>query len=457
MNSPKYIRSLTAISTQPNSLTNLDNDFLPKISPVGENECPICLTDYSSYEMLEVCSQGHKFCKACLQFFLSSKVTELGSKTIPCPQDSCKSPFNEKILKSVLDEKTFKLYEQKKQEKMVSLNPRMKFCPQAGCSRVYKPSQSKSYTICKCHSKICNACGNLWHEEKACWQVVDQEFQVFQKANDVKFCVMCKTVVQKVEGCSHITCPVCDYDWCWLCGREFTSYHAATCPKQWKPEPPAIVANEPNKEGSPKETSKTKKLIFLILTLPFRLVFFAFFPGPGELWRAIKNADKKVVKVALFILGLIISFAYDALLFAIFTADDNEQGDAFGKVFVGLIFLIPFFIYVGYEIWRIYHVANLQNAARKRWMSRNAETFGYNKNSRANIPTAGSDITLNCVQSKVVTGRQNGECDIFQGNQCKGILNESFLDLESGGGSNQKDYKQNCGEIPVISLQKQMI
>merc|ERR1712226_366704 len=36
---------------------------------------------------------------------------------------------------------------------------------------------------------------------------------------------MCKVPVLKSAGCNHMTCPVCKYQWCWLCGAEYTSIH----------------------------------------------------------------------------------------------------------------------------------------------------------------------------------------------------------------------------------------
>jgi len=52
----------------------------------------------------------------------------------------------------------------------------------------------------------------------------------------VRFCVMCKTLTKRDEGCIHITCPVCDYEWCWNCGREYKSKHS--CPRYWSPTAP---------------------------------------------------------------------------------------------------------------------------------------------------------------------------------------------------------------------------
>lgn len=31
--------------------------------------------------------------------------------------------------------------------------------------------------------------------------------------------------MEKVSGCNHMTCTVCRYEWCWLCGSTYSSIH----------------------------------------------------------------------------------------------------------------------------------------------------------------------------------------------------------------------------------------
>ena len=49
---------------------------------------------------------------------------------------------------------------------------------------------------------------------------------------------MCKVLIAKGEGCIHITCPVCDYEWCWVCGGEFGEVHRLKCKGFWQPRSP---------------------------------------------------------------------------------------------------------------------------------------------------------------------------------------------------------------------------
>ena len=78
---------------------------------------------------------------------------------------------------------------------------------------------------------ICNKCGNYWHKDKTCLQAINEELGEFSNNNETKLCMNCKTIVTKNEGCPHITCSLCKYQWCWNCGEEYLPGHPENCRK----------------------------------------------------------------------------------------------------------------------------------------------------------------------------------------------------------------------------------
>ena len=44
----------------------------------------------------------------------------------------------------------------------------------------------------------------------------------FGKRKNVAFCPLCKSIIEKSEGCNHMQCYFCHYEFCWICLREAT-------------------------------------------------------------------------------------------------------------------------------------------------------------------------------------------------------------------------------------------
>jgi len=124
-------------------------------------------------------------------------------------------------------------------KKIAVRNPGEKYCPNSGCSRLFTPSQGQEFTVCQCGTKICNTCNQVYHTGRSCIEALDVEFEEYARNNQIKFCIMCKSMIIREGGCSEMKCAVCDYEFCWLCGRELDNSH--NCTGQWNPIPPSIV------------------------------------------------------------------------------------------------------------------------------------------------------------------------------------------------------------------------
>jgi hypothetical protein len=55
--------------------------------------------------------------------------------------------------------------------------------------------------------------------------MMDKEFEEWRSHKIVKRCPCCRMWTEKNEGCNHMTCVECKFQWCWLCQKPYSSNH----------------------------------------------------------------------------------------------------------------------------------------------------------------------------------------------------------------------------------------
>jgi len=230
--------------------------------------CTICFTDYQYSEGISL-SCSHLFCKTCIVEYLKQEMESFNLLKIRCPQANCSTLLKDSEAKNILSPTLFEAYSTKKMQKIRSKDFSLKYCPKPGCARVYTPKNG-DFTKCECGTIICNKCFHEKHDNKTCLEVAQQEMELLGLGTDIKKCMICKTVVDRYEGCPHITCPVCDFEWCWICGREWDAGHSGRCLRYWSPKPPAAFLNGEFK------MSVFSKIISIVMTLIEAILFVAF-------------------------------------------------------------------------------------------------------------------------------------------------------------------------------------
>jgi len=158
----------------------------------------------------------------------------------------------------------------KKQEKFqdwlnvafVKQNIHVKWCPRPGCDKAveYKKKGMKKVT-CACGYSFCFGCGQEDHEPAPCDGVRDwlrkcnQESDIFkwleeQKENkDVKHCTKCHIVIEKNQGCMHMTCKNCRHEFCWLCFQDWHGHDSTLCTQYQKDADSKLAKERQGEEG----------------------------------------------------------------------------------------------------------------------------------------------------------------------------------------------------------------
>ena len=84
-------------------------------------------------------------------------------------------------------------------------------------------------TCSKCNTEICFNCAAAWHGDinLTCDDVLDKKLDewAISSSKDVQYCPKCNARIEKLEGCNHMTCSYCKYEFCWLCRKEYKKGH----------------------------------------------------------------------------------------------------------------------------------------------------------------------------------------------------------------------------------------
>ena len=191
-------------------------------------ECGICgdQIEYpDSYTVKLICA--HYFCIECWQNYLKEKINNANVVKISCMQHGCSEVLKKEFIKKILNDDTLiQKYEKflEKQNLLMS-NKNIKFCPIPDCDGYAEKIKNKKYVKCNFGHDFCFECLKQPHGKQKCEDIIDKDFEEWKKHKIVKRCPNCKMWTEKNEGCNHMTCVGCKFQWCWLCQKKYSSDH----------------------------------------------------------------------------------------------------------------------------------------------------------------------------------------------------------------------------------------
>ncbi|KAF4794309.1 Ankyrin repeat and IBR domain-containing protein 1 [Turdus rufiventris] len=200
-----------------------------------------------------------------LPLFLNLKIQEGEAHNIFCPAYDCFQLVPVDIIESVVSKEMDKRYLQFDIKAFVENNPAIKWCPIPGCERAVRltrqgsnstGSDTLSFPMLKAPAVDCGK-GHLF-----CWECLGEAHEPcdcqtwkdwLQKISEMKPeelvgvseayedaanclwlltnskpCANCKSPIQKNEGCNHMQCAKCKYDFCWICLEEWKKHSSST-------------------------------------------------------------------------------------------------------------------------------------------------------------------------------------------------------------------------------------
>jgi hypothetical protein len=192
-----------------------------------EIECGICGEVIISPIKVQLKCK-HYFCKDCWIDYLTEKITNANVSKIFCMQHGCDQILETKFIKNILEgnkdliDKYDKFYQRKK---MLEQSDKIKLCPIPDCEGYAEKKGKSKYVKCNFGHEFCFECGSAPHGKKKCEDMMDKEFEEWRSHKIVKRCPCCRMWTEKNEGCNHMTCVECKFQWCWLCQKPYSSNH----------------------------------------------------------------------------------------------------------------------------------------------------------------------------------------------------------------------------------------
>ena len=210
-----------------------ESSYLNSLNKYSNNyskgkECGICGDNIEypdSYKVKIPC--GHYFCIDCWENYLKEKINNANVGKISCMQHGCSVNLQSDFIKKILnnDDALIQKYEKfLERYNILTKNKNVKFCPIPDCDG-YAEKKGDKYVKCNFGHDFCFECLKVPHGKKKCEDILDEDFEEWRKHKIVKRCPNCKIWTEKNEGCNHMTCVECKFQWCWLCQKKYSSGH----------------------------------------------------------------------------------------------------------------------------------------------------------------------------------------------------------------------------------------
>ena len=191
-------------------------------------ECEVCNEMFIVNKDNKVEKCGHAFCSNCWYDFLSIKIKENKLASIKCLDYICKEKLKDEFIINLLnsDFDLIKKYKRYKLELEIINDPNKKLCPYPNCDSYLELKQILNKDVkCKNNHAFCFVCLKSPHGKLPCNGNLDKSIEEYAMNNFVKKCPKCSIIIEKNDGCNHITCTKCGYQWCWLCNEEYNVNH----------------------------------------------------------------------------------------------------------------------------------------------------------------------------------------------------------------------------------------
>ena len=211
-------------------------------SAPGNKPCAICYETQVKFLSMPC---EHEFCTECWYDFCANAIVEEGPACVrtTCPEAQCTEVITEvevaaadPKLEFLPKFKTFQL------RSFVENNTLTRWCPGKGCERIACANSASAMehdgNVAQCDvcvTRFCMLCGEEPHAPCGCKDLASWNEKCRNESEtanwilaNTKSCPKCVARIEKNQGCNHMTCQRCKYEFCWICMGDWNDHGANT-------------------------------------------------------------------------------------------------------------------------------------------------------------------------------------------------------------------------------------
>lgn len=199
---------------------------------------------FPTSEVLPECAHAFEICRDCLATHVATQLQVHGYGAvgnISCATPECEHKYTHEEVRRLARDDVFAKYDRYATINSVKDLAKFRWCLREGCDAggLYdsEPDEDKTgparpagvrtedpkHIMCsECGFDMCYACQTPWHAGLSCAQYNSQRDPSYSRtqvwlARHTKPCPGCGVQLLKGEGCFHMTCSKCRFEFCWEC------------------------------------------------------------------------------------------------------------------------------------------------------------------------------------------------------------------------------------------------